>query len=237
MNIKNSVAFVTGANRGLGLEFARELLARGARKVYAGMRNIEGVDIPGVIPVRIDVTDPQSIAAAAAHCSDTTLLVNNAGIARLLNTTLNPAIIDQAREVFETNYYGVIRVTQAFAPVLTANGAGAIVNILSDAVWIGRPLLSAYSASKAAAWSYTNALRVDLRPQDILVLGLHVSFLDTDMTHGFDMKKTNPRVVAQLALDGVEQGKHEVMADDSTAALKASLGGAGALYLDPPAIA
>ena len=237
MDIKNSVAFVTGANRGLGLAFAQELLARGARKVYAGMRNIDDVDIPGVIPVRLDVTDMKSVARAAAECGDTTLLVNNAGIARMLDSTLNPAILEMARDLFDTNYYGVIRVTQAFAPVLEANGEGAIVNVLSDAVWIARPFLSAYSASKAAAWSYTNALRVELRDKGIRVQAVHVGFLDTDMTHGFDMKKTSPAVVAQCSLDGVRDRLDEVIVDESTVALKASLGGSEAQYLNPPAIA
>jgi NAD(P)-dependent dehydrogenase (short-subunit alcohol dehydrogenase family) len=237
MDIKNSIAFVTGANRGLGLAFARELLARGARKVYAGMRNTEGVDIPGVVPVRLDVTDPDSIARAAAQCADTTLLVNNAGIARILESTLDPGVIDMAREIFDTNFYGVIRVSQAFAPILQRNGGGAVVNVLSDATWFARPFLSAYSASKSAAWSYTNALRIELRGQGTLVQGLHISFMDTDMTAGFDMAKISPQLVAQRSLDGVEKGSEEIMADDFSAAVKASLGGAEPLYLNPPDIA
>lgn len=235
MEIKNSVAFVTGANRGLGLAFAQELLARGAARVYAGMRDIGGVEIPGVVPVQLDVTDPLSVAQAAAQCADTTLLVNNAGIARILDSTLDPALADMAREIFATNYYGVISVTQAFAPALVRNG-GAIVNVLSDAVWLARPFLSAYSASKSAAWSFTNALRLELREQGVTVQGLHISFMDTDMTRGFDMPKIAPRTVAQRSLDGVVQGLDEVMADEFTASVKASLGGAQALYLDPPAI-
>jgi NAD(P)-dependent dehydrogenase (short-subunit alcohol dehydrogenase family) len=185
----------------------------------------------------MDVTDLESVARAAAECGDTTLLVNNAGIAAMLDSTLNPAILEMARDLFDTNYYGVIRVTQAFAPVLQANGGGAIVNVLSDAAWLARPFLSAYSASKAAAWSYTNALRVELRDKGIQVQGVHVGFLDTDMTHGFDMKKTSPRVVAQRSLDGIRDGLDEVIVDESTTALKASLSGSEAQYLNPPAIA
>lgn len=236
MNIKNSIAFVTGANRGLGLAYAQELLARGASKVYAGMRNTDGVDIPGVVPVRLDVTDAASVQAAVALCADTTLLVNNAGIAQLLTGALDANLIDQARTIFETNYYGVVRVSQAFAPVLRANGGGAIVNVLSDAVWIARPFLSAYSASKSAAWSFTNALRIDLREQGTLVQGVHVGFMDTDMTAGFDMEKTSPRDVASQSLQGVEGGVEEVIADAFTASAKASLSNAQAMYLNPPAI-
>lgn len=237
MNINNAVAFVSGANRGLGLAFARALLARGASKVYAGVRNPEGIDIPGIVAVRLDVTDPASVAAAAALCADTTLLVNNAGIARILPSMLSPDLADVAREIFETNYYGTMRLSQAFAPVLAANGGGAIVNVLSDAVWVARPFLSAYSASKAAAWSFTNSLRSELRGQHTLVQGLHVGFMDTDMTHGFDMQKTAPEAVARQALDGVEAGVEEVLADAVTVAIKASLSGPQAHYLNPPEIA
>jgi NAD(P)-dependent dehydrogenase (short-subunit alcohol dehydrogenase family) len=237
MQIKNSIAFVTGANRGLGLAFARELLARGAKKVYAGMRNPESVNIPGIVAIKLDVTDPDSVAAAAAACADTSLLVNNAGIARILPSVMDPGLAAMAREIFETNYYGVVRVTQAFAPVLAANGGGAIVNVLSDAVWVARPFLSAYSASKAAAWSFTNSLRTELKNQDTLVQGLHVSFMDTDMTKGFEMKKASPEEVVSLSLDGVEGNIEEVLADETTKSIKASLSQQQTMYLNPPEIA
>jgi NAD(P)-dependent dehydrogenase (short-subunit alcohol dehydrogenase family) len=236
MNIKHAVAFVTGANRGLGLAYARALLARGASKVYAGVRNPEGIDIPGVIAVRLDVTDPASVAAAAAQCADTTLLVNNAGIARILPSMLDPQLAAMAREIFETNYYGVLNVSQAFAPVLAANGGGAIVNVLSDAVWLARPFLSAYAASKAAAWSFTNSLRIELRGQNTFVQGVHVGFMDTDMTHGFDMVKVHPDFVVSQSLDAIEAGVEEVLADAGTVALKASLSSQQPAYLNPPEI-
>jgi NAD(P)-dependent dehydrogenase (short-subunit alcohol dehydrogenase family) len=237
MKIQNAIAFVTGANRGLGLAFARALLARGASKVYAGMRNPDGIDIPGIIPVRLDVTDPASVAAAAKQCADTTLLVNNAGIARVLPSTLDPQVIELAREMFETNYYGLVRVSQAFAPIVQANGGGAIVNVLSDSTWLARPLLSPYSSSKAAAWAFTNAMRAELRGQNVLVQGIHVGFLDTDMTKGFDMSKTSPASVVAQSLDGVEQELEEILADQGTVALKASLSGSQPQYLFQPDIA
>jgi NAD(P)-dependent dehydrogenase (short-subunit alcohol dehydrogenase family) len=236
MNIKHAVAFVTGANRGLGLAYARALLARGASKVYAGVRNPEGIDIPGVIAVRLDVTDPASVAAAAAQCADTTLLVNNAGIARILPSMMDPQLAAMAREIFETNYYGVLNVSQAFAPVLAANGGGAVVNVLSDAVWLARPFLSAYAASKAAAWSFTNSLRIELRGQNTFVQGVHVGFMDTDMTHGFDMVKVHPDFVVSQSLDAIEAGVEEVLADAGTVALKASLSSQQPAYLNPPEI-
>ena len=151
MNIRDSVAFVTGANRGLGLAFARELLARGAKTVYAGVRNPNGIDAPGLVPVKLDVTDPASVRAIAARCSDVTLLINNAGIGPANTGALDPTLIDSMREVFETNFYGLVRASQAFAPVLARNGGGAIINVLSDATWFARPLLTAYSAAKSAA--------------------------------------------------------------------------------------
>jgi NAD(P)-dependent dehydrogenase (short-subunit alcohol dehydrogenase family) len=136
---------------------------------------------PGIEQIKVEVTDPTSIAAAAAKCGDTTLLVNNAGIGRIHTSMVDPAMIDIARDVFEINYYGTIRITQAFAPILARNGGGGVVNVLSDAVWHARPLLAAYSASKSAEWSVINAARIELRKQNTLVLGLHVGFMDTDL--------------------------------------------------------
>lgn len=193
MRIGDSVAFGTGANRGLGLAFTKELLGRGVRKVYAGVRNPDGVGLPGVVPGKFDVTDPAAVAAAAERCNDVTLLVNNAGIGRVDPGALDPAMIDNAREIFETNFYGIIRASQAFAPVLSANGGGAIINVLSDVTWFARPILTAYSATKSAAWSFTNALRMDVRDKGIQVLALHVGFVNTDLTRGFGVKKTDSR--------------------------------------------
>lgn len=233
MRIDGAVAFVSGANRGLGLALARELLARGARKVYAGVRSPEsaGDPVPRLVPVRLDVTDPASVAAAAAQCGDVNLLVNNAGIARVLEGTLDPAWIRTAREILETNFYGIVLATQAFAPVVEANGGGAILNVLSEVTWHSPPPVSAYAASKSAAWSFTNASRTDLRPRGIQVLALHVGFMDTDMTRGYEMKKSSPREVAARALDALERGKEEVIADEQTQSIKAALGSEGAQYL------
>jgi NAD(P)-dependent dehydrogenase (short-subunit alcohol dehydrogenase family) len=237
MKIQNSVVFISGANRGLGLAFAQEALKRGAKKVYAGVRNPTSTNTPGIVQVELDVSDAASVAAAAAQCGDTTLLVNNAGIARLNSSVLNASMIDLSREIFETNYYGTIRLSQAFASILASNGGGAVINVLSDATWFARPMLAAYSASKSAVWSFTNALRIELRKQNTAVLGLHVSFMDTDMTHGFDMKKTSPQHVAGAALVGIEAGKEEVLADSFTQEVKLSLSTDTALYLNPPEIA
>lgn len=236
MMVQDSVLFITGASRGLGLAFAEEALRRGAKKVYSGVRHPTDATKPGITQVKLDVTDRASIAEAVKQCGDTTLLVSNAGIARLTSSTLDPSMIEAAREIFETNYFGMIAVSQAFAPVLTRNGGGAIINVLSDATWYARPMLAAYSASKSAAWSFTNALRIELRGHNAAVLGLHVSFMDTDMTHGFDMKKTSPRRAAEAALIGLEANKEEVLVDDFTKDVKRSLSDEKPIYLDPPAL-
>lgn len=236
MKTQDSVVFISGASRGLGLAFAHEALERGAKKVYAGVRSPTETKVPGIVQIKLDVTDPASIAAAVTQCGNTTVLVNNAGIAQMNNSTLDPTLIDSSRNVFETNYYGMILVSQAFAPILAKNGGGAVINVLSDATWYAHPMLAAYSASKSAAWSFTNALRIDLRHQKTLVLGLHVGFMDTDMTAGFEMKKISPRQVAEAALVGVEDNKEEVLADDFTRELKQSLCHEQSMYLNPPEI-
>jgi NAD(P)-dependent dehydrogenase (short-subunit alcohol dehydrogenase family) len=237
MKIQGSVAFVTGANRGLGLAFAKELIGRGAAKVYAGVRNPGAIDFRGVVPIRLDVTDPASVTSAAAECGDVTLLINNAGIAEPNSGALDPALIDSIRRVADTNFHGVIRMSQAFAPILAANGGGAIVNVLSDVTWFARPRLTAYAVSKSAAWSYTNALRLDLRDKGTQVLALHVGYIDTDLTKGFNVRKNDPRDVAASTLDGLESGSEEVLADEKAKAVKRSLSTEQAAYFDPPSAA
>jgi len=236
MEIKNAVVFVTGASRGLGLALAREALRRGARKVYAGVRDPQNFNEPGITAVRIDVTDADSVHRAAAECSDTTVLINNAGIVALNADALGDEIISMSQQIFDTNYAGVIRASAAFSPALKA-ARGAVVNILSDATWLGIPMLTAYGASKAAAWSYTNALRLTLKPAGVQVLGLHVGMMDTDMTAGLDMKKTDPNVVAARTLDALEAGKDEVFGDAGTAEIKASLSSDNPAYLNLPPLA
>ena len=160
MKIENAVVLVTGANRGIGLAFVRELLARGARKVYAAARDQSTiVPQPGVQALRLDVNNPEEVAAAAAQASDVSLVINNAGIAQP-GGFLAADSEEVMRRIFETNVFGVLRVSKAFAPVLQSNGGGALLNVLSVASWVNGGELAAYSASKAAAWSLTNALPV-----------------------------------------------------------------------------
>ncbi|MDP9992679.1 NAD(P)-dependent dehydrogenase (short-subunit alcohol dehydrogenase family) [Variovorax boronicumulans] len=222
MKIENAVVLVTGANRGIGLAFTRELLARGARKVYAGARDPATITQAGVEPLRLDVNKPDEVAAAAALASDVTLVINNAGIAQA-GGFLAPDSEEVARRIFETNFFAVLRMSKAFAPALAANGGGGLLNVLSVASWVNGGDLAAYSASKSAAWSLTNALRSELAPQKTQVLGLHMAYVDTDLTRGFDVPKTSPEDIVRRALDGLEAGQDEVLADEITQQVKRGL--------------
>ncbi|MDR6668916.1 SDR family oxidoreductase [Rhizobium sp. 1399] len=234
MDIANSTVFITGANRGLGLAFAREARRRGVAKIYAGMRNTAGFNEPDIIPIRIDVTDKASIAAAAGLAADTTLLINNAGIAELIDGPLSGDVEEQSQRLFDVNYHGVVRVTRAFEPILSAQPQAAIINVLSDIVWLPRPILTPYAASKAAAWSYTNQLRFHLREKGIQVLGLHVGFVDTDLTDGIDVPKASPQDVVRQTYDALAAGRSEVMADRGTTVLKSTLSADVPGYITPP---
>jgi NAD(P)-dependent dehydrogenase (short-subunit alcohol dehydrogenase family) len=233
MNIRGSIVFVTGASRGMGLIFAREALVRGAAKVYAGVRNLDHFSEKGLVPVRIDVADPLSVREAADRAPDVTLLINNAGIAETTSDPLDEGVDEQARRMLETNYFGVMRTTRAFVGSLPDTGLRGIINVLSDATWRPSPILTSYSASKAAAWSYTNNLRLHLKARDIQVLGLHVGFVDTDLTRGLDLPKSNPLDVVRQTFDALESGKSEISADAGTRALKQSLSGEVPGYIDP----
>ena len=222
MNIQNAVVLITGANRGIGLAFARELLARGARKVYAAARDPATVTLPGAQALQLDVTQPEQVAAAAKLATDVTLVINNAGIAQP-GGFLTEGSDAVTRRIFETNFFGVLNVSQAFAPVLKANGGGALVNVLSVASWVNGGELAAYSASKAAAWSLTNSLRHELAAQRTQVLGLHMAYVDTDLTRGFDVPKSSANDIVARALDGLEAGQHEVLADALTQQVKKGL--------------
>ncbi len=230
MKIENSVVLITGANRGIGLAFARALLARGARKVYAAARHPESVLLPGVEALQLDVTKPDEIAAAVSRASDVTLLINNAGIAQPGGFLAQDSDA-VARRIFETNFFGMLNMSKAFAPVLKANGGGALLNVLSVASWVNGGELAAYSASKSAAWSLTNALRHELAGQKTQVLGLHMAYVDTDLTRGFEVPKSSAEEIVQRALDGLEAGADEVLADVLTEQIRQGLTAPRPVYL------
>lgn len=221
MNVNGSVALVTGANRGIGKAIAEELLARGATKVYAGVRDPANVSDTRLTPVALDVTDPAGFAELAQRLTDVTLVVNNAGTARPAMPL--QATLEDARTELETNYLSLVSSTQAFAPVLAANGGGAFVNVLSVLSWTALPSLSTYAASKSAAWGYSNAARVALKAQGTQVLGVHVGFVDTDLTAGLDTDKVSPQLVASSTLDALEAGEPEALVDDFSRFVKGSL--------------
>ena len=229
MKIQGAVALVTGANRGLGRAFAEALLAGGAT-VYAAARDPARSDVPGARRLRLDVTRAEDIAAAARACGDVTLLVNNAG-AMQRASFLAADGESAARSLLETNFFGTLALSRAFAPVLAANGGGAIVNVLSVLSWLNLPQAGAYGASKAAAWALTNGLRNELRAQGTRVVAVHAAFIDTDMARNVQAPKTAPAAVAAQVLGALEQGRDEVLADDITRNVKRGLGAEPASYI------
>ncbi|MFC8593086.1 SDR family oxidoreductase [Streptomyces atroolivaceus] len=224
MELKDTVAVVTGANRGLGRHLAAQLVERGA-KVYAAARRPETVDLPGVTPLRLDVTDQESIREAARIASDATLLINNAGIST--GATLVGGDLDEVRREMETNFFGPLAATRAFAPVIEGNGGGAVLNVLSALSWFHPAGLGSYAASKAAAWALSDATREELAPRGITVSALHVGYMDTDMAAGVpaDQKVAAADVAAQ-ALHGIETGLPEILADETSRYVKQSLSAA-----------
>ncbi|HEX7891942.1 MAG TPA: SDR family oxidoreductase [Ramlibacter sp.] len=232
MQLAQATVLITGANRGIGLAFAREALARGARRVYAAARDPASVSLPGVYPIALDVTDPEQVARAARDCGDVDVLINNAGIAAT-GGFLDDPTLETTRRQFETNFFGMLRMAQAFGPVLARNGGGAMLNVLSIASWINRPLLGTYGASKSAAWALTNGLRHELRAQGTQVSALHMGFVDTDLTRGIEMPKSTPEAIVRAALDGLEAGVLEILADEATRQVRQSLASDSPAYLAP----
>jgi len=221
MDITGSVALVTGANRGLGRAFAEQLLERGAATVYATSRRPELIDVPGVEVLRLDVTDPESVAAAAAAAGDVTLVVNNAGIST--GTNLVTGDLAEVRREMDTHFFGTLGVVRAFAPVLARNGGGGIVTVLSALSWFSYDGANAYAAAKAAAWSLTNGVRLELTGQGTQLTGIVLGAADTDMMAGYTGPMSAPADVVRAALDGVQAGDWEVLVDDWSRHVKASL--------------
>ncbi|MHA3703252.1 SDR family oxidoreductase [Jatrophihabitans sp. YIM 134969] len=221
MNVQGSVALVTGANRGIGAAFVEQLKQRGAAKIYAAARDPRSVTVDGVERLELDVTDPGEIAAAAVAAGDVDLLINNAGIST--GTALVTGDEAAIRREMETNFFGPLRMTRAFAPVLATHGGGAIVNIVSAVSWFGMPSGGAYAASKAAAWLLTDSTRLELAAQGTHVVAVHMGLVDTDMTAGYDAPKITPASLAGRSLDAVESGAQEVLGDDWATFVKSGL--------------
>jgi NAD(P)-dependent dehydrogenase (short-subunit alcohol dehydrogenase family) len=209
MKIEGCIALVTGANRGLGRAYVEALLGAGAAKVYAGARDPAAITDPRLTPVRLDITDPAQVAAAAALRTDVTLLINNAGI-MLATPMLAEGSEAAMRREIEVNLFGTLRMVRAFAPVLAANGGGAIVNMLSVVSWFTSPFNATYGASKKAELALTDAARIELKGQGTRVIGVYAGYIDTDMAAHVDVEKVSPQEVAAATLAGVEAGLDHV---------------------------
>ena len=221
MKVEGAVALVTGANRGLGAAIAEAMLDAGAT-VYGAARDPRSITNNRVIPIRLDVTNDDEVANAARTCGDVSVVVNNAGILRA-SSSLSPGAVEAAREELETNFFGSMRMTRAFAPILHDNGGGALVNVLSVLSFVSMPQGATYSASKSAAWSLTNALRIELRQQGTLVVAVHAGFIDTDMAAAVSGEKVSPESVAQQIVAAVGEDAEEVLADPTSEMVKAAL--------------
>jgi len=222
MDIKDAVVLVTGGNRGLGKALVQAFLDAGARKVYVGSRTPIETSDPRLQPIKLDITNEEDVAAATEACQDVTILMNNAGVATPAPLLTAP-LVDGARQDMETNYFGTLAMVRAFAPILGKNGGGTIVNILSVASWFTTPIGRFYSASKYAALSLTQGIRIELRSQGTLVTAVHAGYIDTDMAATIDAPKTSPEEVAARIIEGIRNNQEEVLADQSSQEIKAVL--------------
>jgi NAD(P)-dependent dehydrogenase (short-subunit alcohol dehydrogenase family) len=221
MRLRGSVALVTGSDGGLGRRLTEQLLQRGAAKVYAADRVHQPEATPGAVPLHVDITDPVSVVAAVAAARDVTLLVNNAGI--YSDTSLLDGSLADIRALMECHFFGTLSVTRAFAPYLIANAPGAMLNVVSAVSWFHPSAMGAYASAKTALWAQTNACREELGSKGVCVTALHVGFMDTPMVADIDAPKADPSLVAAAALDGVESGAVEVLADERARSAKEAL--------------
>jgi NAD(P)-dependent dehydrogenase (short-subunit alcohol dehydrogenase family) len=227
LTVEGSVALVTGANRGLGKAFARALVEAGAKKVYAGARDVSTITDPDVVAVALDVTDHEQVERVAAELGDVEIVINNAGVSNGL-TALSGEGLEAFRAEFEVNYFGLVAVARAFAPVVARNGGGAIVNMLSALTWATFEQTANYSATKAAGWAYTNGLRQTVAGDGTLVVAVHAGYIDTDMAAGIDAPKIAAEDVARQTVEAIAAGATEVLADDVSRGAKASVAGTAA---------
>ncbi|MDW5329928.1 SDR family oxidoreductase [Plantactinospora sp. KLBMP9567] len=216
-SLNGAVVLITGANGGLGTHFVHQALERGAAKVYAAARNPRDWNDGRIIPLVLDVTSPESIATAADIANDVTVVINNAGASNGSSVLGDLAAV---RELFETNFWGALAVTNAFSPALKTS-RGTVLNVLSVLSWLG--IGDAYSATKAALWQATNTQRIKLAPAGVHVAGLHLGYADTPMAKRVDAPKLDPADVVRSAYDGIEAGSYEILADELSGQVKAGL--------------
>ncbi|BBZ54127.1 SDR family oxidoreductase [Mycolicibacterium phocaicum] len=219
--VAGKVVVVTGGRRGLGAALVDELLARGVRKIYSTGRSSFTDERPEVVPVELEVRSEASVSAFAELASDAEIIFNNAGI--LLPGSLLTGGFDDIEATFDINVFGPLRVARAFAPILAANGGGAVVNMHSVLSWVAGS--AAYGASKAAIWSVTNSLRGELAGQGTQVVGVHAGLIETDMVADIPGPKTTAVDIATRIIDGLEAGAVEVLADEVSVGVKSALSG------------
>lgn len=220
-SLADQTVLVTGANRGMGREYVTQLLDRGVTKVYAAARDPRSIDVADsrVVPLQLDVTDATSVAEAAEAASDVSVLINNAGILRGASV-LDPDTA-KLREEMETNLFGPLAMASAFADRI-AGRSGAVVNVASVLAWM--PVGASYGVTKAAVWSATDSMRLELGPRGVQVVGVYVGLVDTDMASFADgSPKSGPTEVVRQVLDGIESGADEVLADEMTRQVRAQL--------------
>ena len=221
MNLQTQVALVTGANRGIGRALVLALLNAGVKKIYATARSIDKLaqlpSDPRVVPLQVEVSDANSVAELATAAPDATLLINNAGVLDFGSVLEAPLAAFERN--FATNFYGVLHMSRAFAPVLERHGGGAIVNILTLVALASMPGLGVYNASKAAAWSLTQSLRANLASRNIEVYGVFPGAVDTDMLAGVEMPKTSPTDIADAVLRGLTESREDIFPDPMSSSL------------------
>jgi NAD(P)-dependent dehydrogenase (short-subunit alcohol dehydrogenase family) len=219
-SLDGAVVLVTGANGGIGTHFVHEALARGAARVYATARTPRTWDDERVVPLALDVTDADSIRAVVEAAADTTVLINNAG-ASVRSSGILTHTDEEIRRNVETNFLGPLFLTRAFAPVLSGRPGATVIDLHSALSWLA--VAGIYSATKAAFWSVTNSLRLELAPAGVHVVGVHVGYVDTPMAADVDVPKVDPAALVRTIFDATEAGEHEVLADDSSVNIKAAL--------------
>jgi NAD(P)-dependent dehydrogenase (short-subunit alcohol dehydrogenase family) len=218
MNVQESVAFVTGANRGIGQAYVEALVQAGARRIYVAARSIDTLkDVVAIapdriIPIALDVTNLDQVTAAAQAAQDVTLLINNAGVLGS-GGLFTPTSVETAQWEMTTNYFGTLSTVRAFAPILQGNGGGAIINMMSVVSVANAPVFSSYSASKAALHSLTEGIRAELAAQGTQVIGFYPGPVDTAMAEGVPMDKIAPIEVAKQALQAAKIGLDDVYPD------------------------
>lgn len=218
--LHDSVVLVTGANGGIGTEFVHQALSRGARKVYATARTPRTWDDARVVPLVLDINDAASVAAAVTAAPDVTVVINNAG-----SLPESASLLDldesQLRDGMETNFFGPVLLAKAFAPLLSAQAGSILIDMHSVASWYA--FGGVYSASKAALWSATNSLRLELAPRGVHVTGVHVGYVDTAMAAHADGPKMLASDLVTAVFDGVAADEYEIVADEISASVKAAL--------------